>query len=67
MAQPQGLYAALAMGLGTAALTLVAGLEISASFTLALVTMAVAALAGLMFLPFIRAREPALATVEMEH
>lgn len=49
----QGLYASLAMGLGTAVLTFVAGLQIGASFSSALLTMALAALAGLLFLPLI--------------
>lgn len=52
----QGLYASLAMGAGTAALTFVAGLQIGASFSTALLTMAVAALGGLIILPWTRRR-----------
>ncbi|WP_338052991.1 MFS transporter [Rathayibacter iranicus] len=50
-ATAQGLYASLATGLGTAVLTVVAGLLISASFEAALITMALAALSGIIFLP----------------
>lgn len=56
----QGLYASLAMGLGTAVLTFVAGLQVGASFTTALLSMAVAALASLLFLPMIRTDRKAM-------
>ncbi|MGB4777474.1 MFS transporter [Microbacterium sp.] len=54
-AAAQGLYASFAMGLGTAVLTFVAGVQIGASFATALLTMAVAALASLLFLPVLGA------------
>ncbi len=50
----QGLYASLAMGLGTAVLTFVAGQQLSASFSTALLTMAGAAVVSLIFLPLTR-------------
>ncbi|WP_214443694.1 hypothetical protein, partial [Mycobacterium tuberculosis] len=56
----QGLYASLAMGLGTAVLTFVAGLQVGASFSTALLSMAVAALASLLFLPMIRTDRKAM-------
>lgn len=60
-AAAQGLYASLAMGLGTAVLTFIAGFQVEASFSIALVTMAVSALAGLLFLPLIRTDRKAVA------
>lgn len=56
----QGLYASLAMGLGTAILTFIAGLQVGASFSAALLSMAVAALASLLFLPMIRTDRKAM-------
>ncbi|WP_365342822.1 MFS transporter [uncultured Microbacterium sp.] len=53
-AAAQGLYASLAMGMGTAILTFVASLEIGASFTTALLTMAAVALVSLLLLPALR-------------
>ncbi|CNL48950.1 Uncharacterised protein [Mycobacterium tuberculosis] len=48
------------MGLGTAVLTFVAGLQVGASFSTALLSMAVAALASLLFLPMIRTDRKAM-------
>ncbi|PPG68068.1 hypothetical protein C5C31_10315 [Rathayibacter rathayi] len=50
----QGLYASLAMGLSTALLTVIAGHIIGASFELALFTMSVVSLAGILLVPLIR-------------
>ncbi|MBF4561176.1 MFS transporter [Microbacterium sp. VKM Ac-2870] len=55
----QGLYASLAMGLGTAVLTFVAGQQLSASFSSALLTMAGAAIVSLVFLPLARTKRKA--------
>ncbi|MBP3978659.1 MFS transporter [Microbacterium sp. BLY] len=53
----QGLYASLAMGLGMAVLTFVAGVQIGIGFETALLAMAVVAVAALLFLPMIRPGE----------
>ena len=53
----QGLYASLAMGLGMAVLTFVAGVQIGIGFATALLSMAVVAVAALLFLPMIRPGE----------
>lgn len=53
-AAAQGLYASLAMGLATAALTWVAGIEVGASFAVALLTMAGVSLASLALLTWVR-------------
>ncbi|WP_155947505.1 hypothetical protein [Rathayibacter toxicus] len=49
------------MGVSTAALTVVVGLQIGASFSAALLTMAATALASLLFLPVIHTHRKVIA------